>query len=81
MTPEYKMDPVFIIAYVKISSTDNLFENYWVVQLVRQDDSIVILARDTVLSFAEAHSYLTMYLDNFYILEYFGFLFFLILLV
>lgn len=27
MPPEYKMDPVFIIAYVKISSTDNLFEN------------------------------------------------------
>lgn len=33
MLLEYKMDPVFIIAYVKISSTDNLFENYWVVQL------------------------------------------------
>ena len=27
MPPEYKMDPVFIIAYVKISSSVNLFEN------------------------------------------------------
>lgn len=50
--------PVFMIAYIKISSTDNLLRNCWVRWVrIRQDNSIVTLARDIiVLSFPEAHS-------------------------
>lgn len=69
--------PVFIIAYVKISSTDNLFRNCWFHSVrIGQEDSIVTLIRNITVKFCRGTKWFDGFFGQCLCFRIFGLLFF-----